>query len=257
MKLSTKIQLANIAAKLMLISAMVFAFSLMLFILFMLFQSFIGEKVREWTLILFAISGAAAIVSGVVYVGLSLNIPHENRFNESDTIKKSNVVRNTIIIVAIVTILVFVAIVTVDCISKKNHQKEVEKRVDMLVEMYKSSINELPLIYTDTAQVNTIFGKIAVMNKQTNLSDIYIIFIDNIENIPTLVALGGWDYYETLPQTGFKDYVYQCSTDCDYLISYFNGAEPQPFILYEYNTWYIYKPFESHGKRFVLRFSGS
>ncbi|MDR0659636.1 MAG: hypothetical protein LBG19_02305 [Prevotellaceae bacterium] len=255
MKLLTKIQLANMAAKLMLLAAAIFVFGMILFVFFALFHSIIKDDLGEWILVLLILSGSTAIVSGMAYIGLSLNIPPEHRFKKSEHTKKSNIVKKAIIAILTIAILAFAAFVVVDCLSEKNKQKEVEERVDTLVKMYQQTINEFPLLYADTAQVSKIFGRIEIMNNQSNLSDIRLIFQTNIENVPTLVDITGWDSYETIPQTGFKDYAYQCTTDCEYLVNIFNGGEPLPFTLYEYGTWYIYKPFENHGRRFILRFS--
>lgn len=241
----------------MLTSAIVFVSCLILFLFFGLFHNFIENRLGEWILILFLVAGATSVVSGIVYIGLSLNIPTEHRFKDSDSSQKSGLAKKIIIATVAIAVLAFIGIITFDCVSKKNGQKNVEEKVNLLIEMYQQSINELPLLYSDTAQVRKIFSRNAIMNSQSSLSDIYVIFIADVQGVPSLIGLGSWDYNETLSETGFKEYIYQCTTDCDYLIDILNGGEMRSFALYEYNTWYIYKPFESHGQRFIVRFSGN
>lgn len=256
MKLSTKTLLAGLSVKVLLFSALFFAVSLVLFVFAITFRSQVSNDLGESILVALFVFGSVAILAGIIYVGLSLNIPPEVRYNNSEVeVAKSKGARYLFYVFLVLVVLIPIAIVTINSISKNKEQHKVEGKVDMLVDMHKSSINEFPLLFSDTSQVSSVFSRIGVMNTQTDLNDILLIFKGNISGTQAFIGLGQWDYNETLKESGFSDYIYQCSNDCEYLTSVFIGDELKSFTYCDYGTWYVYRAFESHGQRFVLKFS--
>lgn len=257
MKLTTKIQLANFSLKLLLVAAGIFLFGLVVLIFFIIFHRYISNDFGQALLFILFASGSAAIISGILYIGLSLNIPPEHRFRDSETVQsKSKGLKRVLIVIVVSAVAASATTVGYKCLSENRERAKVENKIDMVVDRYDSFIEELPLLYSDTARAVTIFDKIALMANQGGLSGINLIFMADINDLPSFINIGGSDYYETIPVTGFNDYTYQCTTDCEYLTDIFNGGEMKFFELYEDNYWYFYRPFESHGQRFVLMFSG-